>query len=224
MTEEPFPPTYFLDRQQNNPLRLQQFRLDGKFLHNHVDFTGRICDVGCSTGEFLQTIGWKGERFGMEISPYAMEQAQLARFDFSRSIFSEVEFFDAVLFRGSLQHVDNPFSMLKAAFNSLKPGGKLFVLSFPNTRSPLYLATQDLAFLDDATNYLLASPKILSNAMRNFGYSVVQVDFPYWRTPYRRVVFDHAAFIWNLMPFTRLVPHAFWRSQLAIVAEKPMPG
>lgn len=222
MTSEAFPPSYFRDREQNNPLRLRQFHLDGKFMQEHVDCTGRICDVGCSTGEFLQTIGWTGQRFGMEVSSYAMEKAKLVGFDFSRNIFSEAEFFDAVLFRGSLQHVDNPFDMLKASFDSLKPGGKLFVLSFPNTRSPLYLVAQDLPFLDDATNYLLASYKILANAMRNFGFSVVRVDFPYWRTPYRRFVFDHAAFVWNLLPFTRFVPHAFWRSQLAIVAEKPM--
>lgn len=221
MTPGGFPPSYFFDRQQNNPLRLRQFALDGEFIRQHAAFSGRICDVGCSTGEFLETIGWSGQRYGMEISSYAMEKARECGFNFSRNIFSEGSFFDVVLFRGSLQHVDNPFVMLKASFDSLRPGGKLILLSFPNTRSPLYLAAEHLPFLDDATNYFVASQKILTNTLRNFGFRVVQVDFPYWRTPYRRLVYDHLAFVWNILPFTQFVPHAFWRSQLAVVAEKP---
>lgn len=35
-----------------------------------------MCDVGCSTGEFLEYINWDGERYGMEISDYAKQKAE----------------------------------------------------------------------------------------------------------------------------------------------------
>jgi hypothetical protein len=83
------------------------------------------------------------------------------------------------------------------------------------------MATQNLPFLDDRTNYLLASPKILQNALKNIGFCIAGVDYPYWKTPYRRALFDHAAFAWNALPRTPFIPHAFWRSQMAIAARKP---
>lgn len=216
-----FPPSYFSDRHQNNSLRMRQFIYDAAFMRRHVSDLGRICDVGCATGEFLESIGWLGARHGLEISDYAKSQAQTRHFNFNSNIFTHASFFDVVLFRGSLQHVDNPFVMLRYAYSSLKPGGHIVVLSFPNTRSPLYCIKQTLPFVNDKTTYFVGSTKLLSNALTNCGFEICEVDFPYWKTPYRRAIFDHAAFLWNCIPRARFVPHAFWKSQVAIVARKP---
>ncbi len=123
MDAKHFPPEYFLDRQQNNPKRLIQFNYDANFLARFVSNLSSVCDVGCSTGEFLEEVGWRGPRFGMEVSDFTINFARGRGFDFSRNIFSEQNFFGVVLFRGTLQHVDMPFRMLHAAFDALEPGG-----------------------------------------------------------------------------------------------------
>jgi len=46
---------YFDDRLLNNPLRLKQFEQDALFVKKFVS-KGVLCDVGCSTGEFLQCL------------------------------------------------------------------------------------------------------------------------------------------------------------------------
>ena len=48
-------------------------------MSRHLNINGKVCDVGCSTGEFLETINWKGPRFGIEISDYARDIAKNTR-------------------------------------------------------------------------------------------------------------------------------------------------
>ena len=50
-----------------------------------------------------------GRRFGMEISVYARSIALEAGVRVDRDIFSESDFFDLVIFRGTIQHLDEPF-------------------------------------------------------------------------------------------------------------------
>ena len=47
-----FEDDYFLNRVSNDPLRMKQFAIDSKFLKQYVS-SGNLCDVGCSTGEFV---------------------------------------------------------------------------------------------------------------------------------------------------------------------------
>ena len=63
-------------------------------------------------------IDWQDERFGMEISQYARAIAVEAGVRFDRDIFSESDFFDLVIIRGTIQHLDEPFLFLKHAFTA----------------------------------------------------------------------------------------------------------
>ena len=105
-------------------------------------------DIGCSTGEFLEAIDWRDERFGMEISQYARSIATETGVRFDRDIFSESDFFDLVIIRGTIQHLDEPFLFLKHAFTALRPGGYLVFLATPNTNSPFYRLKKTLPFID----------------------------------------------------------------------------
>jgi len=208
---------YFDNRFSNDPKRQAQFKIDQKFIHNFLK-KGIVCDVGCSTGEFLKSINWDGPKYGMEISDYAKNIAA-DYIDFSKDIFSETNFFDCIIFRGTIQHVDIPFKMLQASYSALKPNGYLFLLSTPNTDSILYRVKKNLPFLDWERNYFIPGAKDLENALVNFGYQISAVDFPYWKTPYCRPVSDHLNFIRNIAS-RKFYPHAFWGSSLNLCAQK----
>ena len=99
-------------------------------------FIGEVCDVGCSTGEFLDACGWfKKMRHGMEISAHARRIAESKGIDFSRNITTERDFFDVVVFRGTIQHVPEPFRYIRLAHRALKSGGHIAFLATPNTDS-----------------------------------------------------------------------------------------
>ena len=108
---------YFRGRLKNDPKRLRSFRIEKEFLREHMDadtfLKGRVLDVGCSTGEFLESIGWDlGQAWGMEISDFARQKAQAAGISFDKDIFSEQDFFDLVVLRGTIQYLPSPFEYL----------------------------------------------------------------------------------------------------------------
>ncbi|HEX2506691.1 MAG TPA: class I SAM-dependent methyltransferase [Miltoncostaeaceae bacterium] len=219
--EDLYDEDYFETRLSNDPKRLAQFRWEGKLIRRYVA-SGRAMDVGCSTGEFLQAIDWQGERYGMEISDYARVLAAENGVRFDRDIFSESDFFDLVIFRGTIQHLDEPFLFLKRAFAALRPGGHVVFLATPNTNSPFYRLKKTLPFIDAPRNFYVPDDVGLAQALSNLGFVVRETRHPYLRTPYARPLRDHWRFLRNLVtPRTTVIPHAFWRSSMEIVAQKP---
>lgn len=95
--------SYFSDRMSNNWKRLEQFKIDANFVNQHAT-SGKLCDVGCGTGEFLKTLNWTGEFFGMEVSEFA-KQISSNFINYERNISNSHSYFDVIIFRGSIQHL-----------------------------------------------------------------------------------------------------------------------
>ena len=53
---EMYDDSYFKDRQYNDAKRVESFIQEKSFLSKYLNLGGLICDVGCSTGEFLSII------------------------------------------------------------------------------------------------------------------------------------------------------------------------
>ena len=48
---------------------MKSFLYEKKILEEFTDFNLKVCDIGCSTGEFLEFLKWDGSKYGMEINP-----------------------------------------------------------------------------------------------------------------------------------------------------------
>jgi|TARA_Y200000002_G_C22662483_1_gene656416 SAM-dependent methyltransferase len=216
-----FPNDYFLDRQGNNKLRLKQFELDKKFITRYKK-KGTICDVGCSTGEFLSHIKWEGEKYGMEINQFAKKIAS-SFINFEKNIFTEKNFFDLVIFRGTIQHVDDPFYMIRKTYKALKEDGYIIFLATPNIESILYKLKNTLPVFHnyEDTIYYRPSYRALTNLLKNYNFEVIEVNFPYLNTPYCNFVGDHLKFLKNFFS-KNFYPHPFWGSMMNIVAKKTL--
>ncbi len=210
---------YFLNRNQNDLKRLSSFQSEKIFLEKYVDFNGTICDVGCSTGEFLKEIQWVGPKFGMEISDHAKEIAKLSGIDFSKNIETETSFFDLVVFRGTIQHLPYPIKFIDLAFNSLKNGGKIVFLATPNANSIVYKLTNTLPMLSPKFNFYIPSDVTLINICKNIGFDLVDIKKPYWDSPYRNLLKDHLLFLRTLL--TGNSPNfAFWNNMMNVILIK----
>ncbi len=214
-----WPDSYFEKRNLNDPKRIKQFELDCVLIKKYIK-SGKVCDVGCSTGEFLEFIDFEGELYGMEVNENAQKRAEMRSISFEKNIINQTEFFDLVIFRGTIQHVDEPFMMMKKSFQSLKKGGFVIFLATPNSNSILYKFKKDLPFLDWPINFYIPGKKELTNALKNIGFSIEEVSYPYFKTPYRNLIKDHLLFILNLIT-PKFYPHAFWKSSMNIVCKKP---
>lgn len=111
-----------------------------KQINKRVKSPGRILDIGCATGLFLNEMkqtGW--EAFGIEISKYAANYAK-ERFnipiyigDLNQAGYQSA-FFDVVTMWDVLEHVSDPINVLSEIARIIKPGG-LLLLSLPNLAS-----------------------------------------------------------------------------------------
>lgn len=95
---------------------------------------GKVLDIGCNTGMWLATLGKNWEKHGVELSEKA---AVIARTFAKAKIFcGSIESFDAepgsfdlVTAFAVIEHVEDPRFLVKWAFEHLKPGGLLVLMT-----------------------------------------------------------------------------------------------
>ena len=211
--------TYFKNRNFNELKRLRSFEQESEFIKKYSDTSGAICDVGCSTGEFLSYIEWGGRKYGLEISDDAVRQAIKLGISFDKNILTEENYFDVVVFRGTIQHLPDPFLYIEKAYASLKKGGHIFFLATPNARSLVYKLFNTLPALNPKYNFYIPSDYSLKNILENFNFQVLEITYPYLKSPYANFIIDHLNFIRCLL-FRKPPNFAFWGSMMNIVAEK----
>ncbi|MCZ6775498.1 MAG: class I SAM-dependent methyltransferase [Ignavibacteria bacterium] len=182
-----------------------------------------MLDVGCGLGLFLKLFdSTKWQKHGIDISDVAVAQARargiiVKDYDFGYDYPHEM--FDVIVFRGSIQHLDTPFAVIKKCVTLLKSGGLMAFLSTPNCNSICYRLFGSLPFLTPELNFLIPSDTMLTNALTNFGLEVVGVRYPYLETPYARPFRDHAFFLVRCLGIR--VKFAFWKNIMEVYAMKP---
>lgn len=214
-----YPESYFSRRKLNDNKRLLSFLSEEEFLRKHVNFEGRVCDVGCSTGEFLKAINWKGPKYGMEISEYAIQIAEQDGIDFTKNVLTENNFFDLIIFRGTIQHLPEPFSYISRSFEALKPGGVIAFLATPNSDSIVYKFSNTLPVLYPELNFFIPSESTLINVCKNYGFHLLDVRKPYLKSPYSNILFDHLKFL-KMILFRTKPDFPFWGNMMDVVMIK----
>lgn len=211
--------SYFTNRLNNDLKRVKSFEHEKTFLKKYMSLDGRVCDVGCSTGEFLNTIGWNGYRYGMEISKQAKELAIQKGIAFDKDILTEKDYFDTVIFRGTIQHLPDPFLYIQKAYMSLKKGGHIVFLATPNANSIVYKLWNTLPALNPRYNFYIPSDVTLKDVLESYDFCVLETDKPYLTSPYARPFFDHLKFLSCLV--SRKKPtFAFWGNMMNLIAKK----
>ena len=109
-------------------------------IERRLSFRGEILDVGAASGFFLKLAkerGWKAA--GLEISPYAVREAQRSGLDVRCGALGENIFdrrFDAVTMLDVIEHLPDPQAAVASCRDLLRPGGPL-VINTPDTSSLL---------------------------------------------------------------------------------------
>lgn len=215
---------YFRTRLGNDPLRQLSFDQERnyikKYLGENIFEIGNLLDVGCSTGEFITAMGWNNKNvYGMEISDFARSKAEERGIKFDKDLFNTENYFDLIVFRGTIQYIPNPFEYINKSFRALKKGGCVIFLATPNTNSIYYRFFKTLPFLEEHLNYLIPSDTSLTMNLKNVGFKIVDIEYPYLKSPYCSFFSDHYKFFKKIL-FHSDDKFAFWKSSMNILAKK----
>lgn len=140
---------------------------------------GRILDVGCGTGDFLDAMRAKGWTVvGVE---RAQADAAIARgrgisvlnaVDWAREL--EPKSFDAVTFWHALEHLPDPFGALSSVHRLLKDDG-IIVVEVPNAASLTFrLAGRHWYHLDVPRHLQHFTPDVLTSLLASCGFGLVR--------------------------------------------------
>lgn len=185
---------YYLLDKQREVMYLQEYQR----IQKRTNF-GRVLDIGCGVGGFLSVFDDRWTKYGYEPSEFAASKARARGINMIHTIQSvDFEFYDCVVLRGSIQHINFPMRTLTQATRVLKPGGLLVLLATPDTDSLVYKLWGNLPALDAPRNWVVFGNRFLSNILKRLGYSDIEVLHPYWETPYARPLHDLSNFFISL--------------------------
>ena len=166
-----------------------QYRIDKIFIENYIN-KGKVLDVGCNGGFFLNTLSENFEKFGIEIDPKAVDYAnkefnvnviegEIGKDDF------EVNSFDLIIFRGVIEHLIDPKLALDRSYQLLKPGGLIYFCATPNLDSfcaEIYREKWNLFHPIEHIN--IFSVRTLHRLMGVKRFLLVEERYDYLNTPY----------------------------------------
>jgi SAM-dependent methyltransferase len=142
---------------------------------------GRLLDVGCGTGLFLDEMartGWRTVGLDPTLSAvrYARQRMRLEVHQGTLQDFSSKELFDVVTFWDALEHTPSPTEELNRANDLLRRGGTL-ALSVPNWNSlDRRLFGPNWQGLDPPRHLYVFSAATLTALLKKTGFSVAAVS------------------------------------------------
>ena len=176
--------------------RLKNHNLEKKkFLKNNKKLISRIrsikfssiCDLGCGPGYLLSTFKKKkclGIDNDEEALRIASKYSEVLRIDLGNKNINLNKKFDLITCYHVIEHIKNPHYLIKNINKLLKKNGTLIIGTpdFDSAMARLY--KNRFRMLHDKTHISLFSLDSLSRFLRDNGYRIIKIDYPYFETEY----------------------------------------
>ncbi len=149
-------------------------KLQMDFVAATCPVAGRLLDIGAGVGTFVKEAvsrGW--DAGGIELSRTAVQAALAAGVNVIESTINDLpadHLYDAISMWDVIEHIDDPLSILRGAYERLRPGGWLFVET-GNYQSASLAATGSAWWLWQADHRWYFSPPSLSALLQGVGFS-----------------------------------------------------
>jgi SAM-dependent methyltransferase len=168
--------------------------------------SGRLLDIGCGLGFFLEALGNEFDATGLEWSAPAVKLVHDLPFKILEGRFPERPFdpgeFDIVAFNNVLDHLPDPLGALIESRRLLKTGG-LLMLSLVNIQS-LAARIYENGFRLLAPNHLYYfSPEMLRRFLAKAGFQLMKIQFPYLGLDFAQP-----------LKHTEIIVRDWWRKQI----------
>ncbi|MBN1257428.1 MAG: class I SAM-dependent methyltransferase [Planctomycetes bacterium] len=152
---------------------------------------GRVLDIGCQTGIYLEALPGNLKKYGVERSHWAAEEARKrCQAEILSDKIEDCDFepgsFDIINISYVLEHIQAPKPMIKSIAKWLKPNGKMIV-SVPNFGSICAIIFREFYRLAEPRQHIfLTTKRAVKDVMAAAGLRTEKVHYPYFGTPYCR--------------------------------------
>ena len=151
---------------------------------------GKIIDIGCGLGWSLSCLNNKWDKYGTDISKFALKNAAKYSNTYNGDIEKLLkenkikEKFDYIIFSHVIEHLKNPIFVLNKLKSILKKNGTLLIET-PNFDSAAFrLFSHKFRLLNDPTHISLFTNESMIRALNDTGYKIKLIDYPYFNTEY----------------------------------------
>jgi len=138
---------------------------------SYIKQNDKVLDFGCGGGYLLdKLICYK--RYGVEINPKAIKEAQKKNIEVYKSIDEIPELVDKIISHHALEHIDCPFLILKKFYDVLKDNGLVIVVV------PIDDWRNEKKYIPNDINQHLYTwtPLLLSNLLVKAGFKIIKVE------------------------------------------------
>lgn len=154
--------------------------LDSSVFYLKSKLYGSLLEIGCGTGsnlESMQKLGWRVE--GVDFDSKAVQIAQDKGLNIHLGTLADQKFpdntFDAVAMNHLIEHVLDPYHLLRECHQILKLGGYLVIIT-PNTSSWGHKRYRsDWLNLDPPRHFHLFNSQLLLNLVQKSGFQIYNV-------------------------------------------------
>ena len=74
--------------------------------------------------------------------------------------------------------------------------------------------------LEPEQNFYIPSDLTLSNALKNINFEILEIEYPYIKSPYSNLIMDHLNFFKSILLNKKNIKFAFWKNMMNIIAKK----
>lgn len=161
------------------PWRLKLDYYGRHLTQDRVGAPGRLLDIGCGNGDFLQravNMGWEAR--GCEVDPKAVATCRSVGLDVTQgdayNPLLKEKYFDVITMRHVIEHVTDQQKLLRRTFDLIRPGGWLWI-ALPNPQS-IGLHTFGAAWnaLHPPCHLCIPSQEAISRWLVDAGFTHVQ--------------------------------------------------
>ncbi len=148
---------------------------------------GKILDVGCGLGWLLSALENSWEKYGIEISKFAMKFANKFGNIFNGSLLKYEcvdNFFDVIVMHHVIEHMKNPILNLKKIKKILKSNGVLIIATPDFDSGCARRFGINYRLLNDKTHISLFSNDSMHRFLRDHNFNIFRVEYPYFNTRY----------------------------------------
>lgn len=155
----------------------EDFRMARKLLVDAFPAGGSVLDVGCASGFFLESLGDKWDRHGVELFHLAVERSRsrpgiaVRECELTSAAFAR-EAFDAVCSFDVVEHLADPMPLLQEARRVLKPDGWLLIGTGNCSSLAARMAGSRWTYLCIPEHLSFFDPHSLKKGLTKAGFSI----------------------------------------------------